>query len=87
MRPAWEYEVRERADLLGVGEAVLRFDVPVKSGRADKVRVISNTGTETLAEIAVRVVTKANLPPMPPDVAAVLGGRPFQVENTFTVRP
>jgi len=63
----------------------MRFEISVEGGPAKSVHVISNSGTEELAEIAVAVVTKAVFPPMPPDVAAVSNYKPRRMEESFTV--
>jgi hypothetical protein len=64
---------------------VIGFDIPVAGRHAQNIKVISNTGTDGLAEVAVTVVTEAVLPPMPRDVAAVLNNRPLHDQETFTV--
>lgn len=87
MRPIWQRETNKAADLLGLSKAVLRFNLSVNGGHTENVKVVSNTGPETLAETAVVVVTEAVFPPMPRDVAAVLNDQPLHVEDSFTVRP
>ena len=83
--PLWLHETKRFADLLGIGQAVIEFDVPIAGGHARNVKVISNTGTDQDAEIAVTAVTEPLFPPMPRDVAAVLNNRPFHDQETFTV--
>ena len=86
MQPISRRETERAADHFGLGQAVIGFDIPVAGGHAQNVKVISNTGTDGLAEVAVTVVTEPVLPPMPPDVATVLNNQPLRDQETFMVR-
>jgi hypothetical protein len=83
--PFWLHEITRFADLVSVGQVVIEFDIPPSGGYARNAKIISNTGTDQNAEIAVRAVTEPVFPPMPRDVAAVLNNRPFHDQETFTI--
>ena len=85
MGALWLHETKRFADLLAIGQAVIEFDIPIAGGHARDVKVISNTATDQLAEIAVTTVTQPVFPPMPRDVAAVLNNRPFHDQETFAI--
>lgn len=85
MEPIWRRETERAADRLGLGQAVIAFEIPVTGGHARNVKVVSNTGTDGLSEVAVRTVPEAVLPPMPRDVAAVLNNQPLFDQEAFTV--
>src|SRR6266446_3595720 len=53
IEPFWRRQSRQSADLLGLGTAVLVFEIPRAGGHARGVKVISDTGPEALAEVAV----------------------------------
>ena len=87
IEPFWRRQSKESADMLGLGTAVLVFEIPRAGGHARGVKVVSNNGPEALAEIAVASVAKVVFPSIPNDVVAVTNYRPFWVEYSFTVHP
>jgi TonB family protein len=71
-------------DKVHVGTVKVAFDI-VPDGGARNIKIVSNTGNKTLAEIAVRVIEETRRPPIPPGLSATLRGGVIHVEYDFTV--
>ena len=82
----WYYYIQQHMDLLRVGEAHIKFAVKT-DGRVDDVEVASNTANEMFGMDCVQSITKAELPPIPPDVASLLDDGRLEIEFTFILYP
>ena len=79
----WELYRRVRKDL-GVGEVRIQCIIDAQ-GRVAEVKVLSNTAPPANAQIALRAVKEAHIPPIPPErLAQVPGGR-IKIVYTFTI--
>ena len=78
----WYFYAQKRGDLASIGTTKIHFFVN-RDGRIDGVRVMSNSSNETLASFSVQAVVEARVPPMPPDVAAILDQNRLEVEYSF----
>lgn len=85
MEAPWHRETQKHDDLLGLGSAVVSFNIPNTGGHATDIKVLAQQGPEIISEIAVKVAEETVFPAMPPDVVGVLGGKPYHFEGTFTV--
>ena len=81
----WYFLEQRRADLVSTGTVRVHFWIN-REGRVEGLRVISNSSNETLASISVQAIVEARIPPMPPDVAAVLPTTGLEAPDyTFTI--
>ena len=82
----WYYYVGQRMDLITVGEARIRFCVNT-SGHVEDVQIMSNTSNQIFGEYCIQSIIKAELPPIPPDLAALLEDGKLEIEFSFTIYP
>jgi len=82
----WYYYIGQRMDLITVGEARIRFCVNT-SGRVEDVQIMSNTSNKIFGEYCIQSIVKAELPPIPPDLAALLEDGKLEIEFSFTIYP
>jgi len=82
----WYYYIGQRMDLIRIGEARIRFCVNT-SGRVEDVQVLSNTSNQIFGEYCIQSIVKAELPPIPPDLAALLEDGKLEIEFSFTIYP
>ncbi len=80
----WSRSVESRADTT-YGTTLIHCTIN-KDGLVLAPRIVRNTADPELGAIAVQAVAIARLPPMPPDVAAELGGR-LPLDITFDLVP
>jgi outer membrane biosynthesis protein TonB len=80
----WNRYTRDRIDLISIGTAKIKFFVTA-SGHVEQVRVLSNTSNEIFATCSLQAVLDAEIPPIPPDVAAALENEGLEVEFSFTM--
>jgi len=80
----WYYYVNNEIGLLNIGTVVIRFTVH-EDGSVKGIKVLSNTSNESFATCSIRSIVEAEIPPIPPDVAAVLEGGKIEVDYTFTI--
>jgi TonB family protein len=79
----WYYYVAQRADLISVGSVKIHFMI-AQSGSVHDVKVLSGNQNGVLADISLAAITEAEIPPIPPDVAATLDGNQMEVEYDFS---
>ena len=82
----WYYYIGQRMDLITIGEARIKFFVNA-SGHVENVEVLSNSSNQIFGEYCIQSVTKAELPPIPPDLAALLDEGKLEIEFSFTIYP
>ncbi len=80
----WYYYVNDMLDLVGVGTVEMRFVVRA-DGNVERVQVLRNTSNESLASCSVRAIVEAEIPPIPPDVVAIIEGGKLEVDYSFTI--
>jgi outer membrane biosynthesis protein TonB len=82
----WYYYIGQRMDLITVGEARIRFCVNT-SGRVEDVQILSNTSNQIFGEYCIQSIVRAELPPIPTDLAALLEDGKLDIEFSFTIYP
>src|SRR5438552_9616285 len=80
----WDAFVGRKRDLINIGTTRVAFVVD-RDGHVKKLKIIENTGDETLANVCIKAVQDAQLPPMPDDLATALRGDGFPMDIPFTV--
>lgn len=79
----WYFYMKERMDLVKIGTAHVEAQVDAK-GRVQNLRIISNDSNEAFANICLQSFQEAQIPPIPPDVAATLPEGRLPVDFFFT---
>src|SRR5947207_1151156 len=80
----WYAFVEQKRDLINIGTTRVAFVVD-RDGHVKNLKIIENTGNETLANVCIQAVQDAQLPPMPDDLATTLPGDGFPMDIPFTV--
>ena len=73
-----------RADIIALGTVTVRFTVD-RDGKVRASHVVSNSGNEALASIALRAIADAKIPAMPTEVATVFNGGMLDMSINFTL--
>ena len=76
----WYQLVDQHMDVIAPGDVKLHFFID-REGRVEKLHVTSGKANSVLADVSVEAVSEAPLPPIPPEVAAVLEGGQLEVED------
>ncbi len=80
----WYYYVNNQIGLLNIGTVDIRFQVG-SDGKAQKVRILSNTSNESFASVSINSILEAEIPPIPPDVAKLLDNGRLEIDYSFTI--
>jgi outer membrane biosynthesis protein TonB len=80
----WYAFVDQQRDLINIGTTRVFFVVD-RDGHVKKLKVIENTGNETMANVCIHAIQEAQLPPMPDDLAATLPPEGMDVDIPFTI--
>ena len=80
----WYAFVEQKRDLINIGTTRVVFVVD-RDGHVKNLKIIENTGNETLANVCIQAVQDAQLPPMPDDLATTLPADGFPMDIPFTV--
>lgn len=79
----WYYYMNQKIDLVNIGTARIEAEVD-RNGKVQKLRVASNNANEAFANICLQSFQEAQIPPIPPDLAATLPEGRLPVEISFT---
>lgn len=80
----WYFYVEQHADLISVGSVKIHFDV-APSGKVEDIRLLAGKPNSELANISQDAISEAEIPPIPPDVAATLPGNKMDVDYDFSM--
>jgi outer membrane biosynthesis protein TonB len=80
----WYAFVEQKRDLINIGTTRVVFLVD-RDGHVKNLKIVENSGNETLANVCIQAVQDAQLPPMPDDLATTLPGDGFPMDIPFTV--
>jgi TonB family protein len=79
----WSYYVNDRMSLITPGSARISFAIDAQ-GRVHDVKLETNTGNKTYADLCEQAVRETKLPPLPPDIVATLPDERLETSFTFT---
>jgi outer membrane biosynthesis protein TonB len=79
----WYYYMKTNGELASIGTAQLEAEV-ASSGKVENLRIVANDANEAFANICLQSFQQANIPPIPPDVAATLPAGKLHVTFSFT---
>ena len=80
----WYYYIGQREDVASFGTVKIHF-VLDSSGTVLRPKVVSNTGNSTLENISLQAVIDATIPPMPPEVAAIINSNQMDMDFSFAL--
>jgi TonB family protein len=80
---AWYSDLEASSEKIALGTARIAFSVS-PDGKITKLRVLSNTSNELFANICLRAIQKAKIPPVP---AELLTHGKFENEISFSAFP
>jgi len=80
----WYYYVNDQIGLLNVGTVDIRFTV-LPDGKVRGVQVLRNSSNESFASVSINSILKAEIPPIPPEVAKLLENGRIEIDYTFTI--
>ena len=82
----WQMYIANRMDLITIGEARIKFIVNT-NGRVERIQILSNTSNSMFGEYCIQSVMKAELKPIPPEIADLLDNGKLEIEFSFTIYP
>ena len=82
IRSIWRDEVEARSDIASLGAIKVHFALD-RTGHIHMLRVLSNSSNSALESITLDAITRAAIPPIPPEVVESLGGAMLQLDVTF----
>jgi outer membrane biosynthesis protein TonB len=83
----WYSYFEQNRDLVSIGTLQLRFYVD-RSGRVKDLKITENTSNESFANICLRSVLEAHLPPIPDDLADTLPPEGLEIDGiNFIIFP
>ncbi len=80
----WYFLVDQHQDVTSFGTVKIHFVID-KSGAVLRPRVISNSGNSTLEGVSLQAITDAEIPPIPPEVAALINSNQMDLDFSFAL--
>jgi outer membrane biosynthesis protein TonB len=80
----WYFRINENADQLVNGTVKIHFTVD-RSGKVRSPKVVSQSGRDVLATFSLQAIMEAQLPPIPPEVVAVINSNQLEIDYDFLV--
>src|SRR5213076_536357 len=82
----WYAFVEQQIDLISIGTARVIFVVD-RSGHVKNLKIVQNTSNEALANVCIKSIQEAQLPPMSDDLATTLPPEGLDMDIPFTIFP
>jgi hypothetical protein len=83
----WYAYTRSQSDMITIGTLSAHFYVD-RSGKIKDIKILSNSSNEAFANVCLRSIMEATLPPIPEDVAATLPAEGLEWDQVnFTMYP
>ncbi len=80
----WNFYIGDSMSMVSVGTVRIRFYVAA-DGSIQDLRILRNNSNDFFATRSVQAIMDAEIPPIPPDIAATLDQNRLEVEYNFTV--
>jgi len=80
----WYYHVNSQMGLLNIGTVEVRFQV-LPDGSVKAPRVLTNSSNESFASVSLAAVIQAEIPPIPPELVALLENGRLEIDYSFTI--
>jgi len=82
----WYAFLDRQMDLINIGTTRVVFTVD-RSGQVKNLKVVENTANEALANVCIKSIQEAHLPPMSDDLGATLPAEGLDLDIPFTIYP
>ncbi len=80
----WYYYTTTNLDKISIGTAKVRFFVS-EDGKVEDLEIVSNTSNTIFGTYTLQAILEAEIPELPPDIAATLENNRLEVEYSFTI--
>jgi outer membrane biosynthesis protein TonB len=80
----WYYYVKSQMGLLNIGTVDIRFTI-LPNGKVKAPQILNNTSNESFASVSLSAIVQAEIPPIPPEVEAVLENGRIEIDYSFSI--
>ena len=80
----WYYYVKSQMGLLNIGTVDIRFTI-LSNGKVKAPQILNNTSNESFASVSLSAIVQAEIPPIPPEVEAVLENGRIEIDYSFSI--
>lgn len=80
----WYYYIDQRMDVASFGRVKIHFTID-KTGAVLQPTVVSHSGNSTLESASLQAIMDATIPPMPPEVSAIIQSNQMDLEIEFNL--
>ena len=80
----WYYYMGQREDVASFGTVKIHFIID-SAGHTRSPKVLSNTGNSTLENVSLQAIMDASIPPIPPEVAAIINSNQMDLDFSFAL--
>ena len=80
----WYYYVKSQMGLLNIGTVDIRFTI-LPNGKVKAPQILNNTSNESFASVSLSAIVQAEIPPIPPEVEAILENGRIEIDYSFSI--
>ena len=80
----WYYYVKSQMGLLNIGTVDIRFTI-LSNGKVKAPQILNNSSNESFASVSLSAIVQAEIPPIPPEVEAVLENGRIEIDYSFSI--
>ena len=80
----WYYYVKAQMGLLNIGTVDIRFTI-LPNGKVKAPQILNNSSNESFASVSLSAIVQAEIPPIPPEVEAVLENGRIEIDYSFSI--
>ena len=80
----WYYYVKSQMGLMNIGTVDIRFTI-LPNGKVKAPQIMNNTSNESFASVSLSAIVQAEIPPIPPEVEAVLENGRIEIDYSFSI--
>ena len=80
----WYYYVKSQMGLLNIGTVDIRFTI-LPNGKVKAPQILNNSSNESFASVSLSAIVQAEIPPIPPEVEAVLENGRIEIDYSFSI--
>jgi len=80
----WYYYVKSQMGLMNIGTVDIRFTI-LPNGKVKAPQILNNTSNESFASVSLSAILQAEIPPIPPEVEAVLENGRIEIDYSFSI--
>ena len=80
----WYYYVKSQMGLMNIGTVDIRFTI-LPNGKVKAPQILNNSSNESFASVSLSAIVQAEIPPIPPEVEAVLENGRIEIDYSFSI--